>query len=67
MLLDSKPTNSIYYFVSWTSSVHIPQITYLLCLKEKKIPEKLYLSYIYNTSYGHRHIVSREFLLCRGN
>lgn len=45
MLLDSKPTSSIYYFISWTSSVHIPQITYLLCLKEK-IPEKLYVSHI---------------------
>lgn len=48
MLLDNKFISSIYYLVNKLDPLvfHIPQISYLLCLKEKKISEKLYLSHI---------------------
>lgn len=64
MLLGNKPIVSIYYFVSLTSRVHIPQISYLLCLKEKKCQsEKLYLSHIIHPMVIDRHIVIREYFL----
>lgn len=46
MLPGNKPIGSVYYFVSLASSVHIPQTSYLLCLKEGKKSEKLYVTYI---------------------
>lgn len=48
MLLDNKFISSIYYLVNKLDPLvfHIPQISSLLCLKEKKISEKLYLSHI---------------------
>lgn len=69
MLLGNKHIVSIYYFISLTSRVHIPQISYHLCLKEKKmsIRKVVSVTYIIDPMVIDRHIVIREYLFFRGN
>lgn len=57
MLLDNKFISSIYYLVNKLDPLvfHIPQISSLLCLKEKKISEKSCICHIYDTSYALSH------------
>lgn len=69
MLLDNKFISSIYYLVNKLDPLvfHIPQISYLCALRRKKY-QKSCICHIYNTSYGHYHIiVIREYLLFRGS
>ena len=69
MLLD-KPISSTHYSVSLTSSVSYTSFSNQLSFvpSGEKISEKNCICHIYNTSYGHHHIiVIREYLLFRGN